>query len=145
MSKDLVPYNAGEIHSVIVHTIESIIKIATGIGIPITVINNSFGGFILYLENEAALFAGRQINIKQTRENFNTIINSLELIKDPTSSNACNFCKRVHHLANSDRKFKFMSVIISAYQSNQAKAIEKFSQMEEHLVDRFLKEFQMDL
>jgi len=138
--RDLVPIDPTDSHGVVIAVLHKIVS-ATGIAVTTGAVVKSFGGAVRYIENQASFFVDRQIRISDTRKNFMTITKALEQGTDSTARGCFNFCMRVHHLPDTEKKFIFMGMVASAFQRDWVGTINRFSKMEEDIVQNYFGNF----
>lgn len=101
-------------------------------------IKNIFNSFFYFLEKNVNLFNDEVMLQKEIREKFKIIRTFLELGGDSKAIQSYEFCMRIHNLATKRQKFIFMEMIVKAFQNSPSEAIEKFSELEEQMVNQYI-------
>ncbi len=133
---DLLPFDPKDNQNVIVAVIQKVLS-GTGVVITASAVIKSFGGTVRFIENQAGFFVEKQIRISEVRKNFSNIAKALEQGTDSMARNCFNFCMRVHHLPDTESKFKFMGMVTSSFQNNWPGTLERFANLELEIVEHY--------
>jgi hypothetical protein len=136
MPNDIVKYDPTESGNIVIHALQQIAE-HSEIILSVKAVSNWITGFTCYLSNEAGLYCSKQVDIRKTSKDFNEYIRLFNAGSDSRARATANFCRRVHLMKDSETKQNFMFQVVSCFRRDMGKSIERFSELEGLLVDKF--------